>query len=67
MVATTRGLLKPVRDKPDEELPSIPPEKMERRQSPAEQLKHCEEQIKLTRQYPGRSHAYPDRTPPDRC
>jgi hypothetical protein len=42
------------RDKPDEELPSIPPDKMEVKQSVAEQLRHVNEQITLTRQYPGR-------------
>jgi hypothetical protein len=46
------------RDKPkpiDEPLPSIPPEKMDTHQSPAEQLRHSNEQIALTRTYPGRT------------
>ena len=54
------------RDKPDEELPSISPEEMERKQSPAEQLRHAQEQIALTRQYSGRSRAYPGWMPPDK-
>ena len=48
------------RDKPDEELPSIPPDKVEVKQSVADQLRHAKEQIALTRQYPGR-------TPPHSC
>jgi hypothetical protein len=39
-------------------LPSIPQEDMEQQQrlsqTPAEQLRHAQEQIALTRQYPGR-------------
>jgi hypothetical protein len=42
------------RDKPDEALPSIPRDKMENKQSVAEQLRHAQEQIALTRQYPRR-------------
>jgi hypothetical protein len=38
----------------EHELPSIPPEKMEPKQTPADQLKHAKEQIALTQQYPGR-------------
>jgi len=55
MVARTRGWLKPVRDKPDKELPSLPPDRVEVKQSVAEQLRHAQEQIALTRQYPGRT------------
>ena len=48
------------RDKPKlrEPLPSLPPDKMENKQSVADQLRHANEQIALTRQYPGRSRAY---------
>ena len=43
------------RDKPpDPPFPSIPREKIDKPQTPAQQLKHAEEQIALTRQYPGR-------------
>jgi hypothetical protein len=41
--------------KPSDELPSIPPDKMEVKQSVADQLRHANEQIALTRQYPGRA------------
>ena len=58
MVARIRGWLKPVRDKRNEELPSISDEMQ--RQSEADlkdinkQLKHANEQIALTNVYPGR-------------
>jgi hypothetical protein len=56
------------RDKPrpDEQLPCIPPEQMEYQQSPADQLRHANEQIALTQQYPGRSRAYPGWMPPNK-
>ena len=56
------------RDKPTpiDELPSIPPEKMERQRTPAEQLKHANEQIAFTRQYLPAARAYPAEFPPDR-
>lgn len=46
--------------KPDEPLPSLTPEEMEPQQSVAEQLRHAQEQIALTRAYPGRTppHKY---------
>ena len=58
MVARTRGWLKPSRDKPDEELPSISAEIQ--RQIEADQkdikkqLEHAQQQIDLTKAYPGR-------------
>jgi len=58
MVARTRGWLKPVRDKPNEELPSISKEMQ--RQTEADQkdikkqLKHAQQQLDLTNVYPGR-------------
>ena len=58
MVARTRPWIKPVRDKPNEELPSITEEVQ--RQIEAEQkdirkqLRHAQEQLDLTRAYPSR-------------
>ena len=58
MVARTKGWLKPARDKPNEELPSISAEMQ--RQTEADQkdfkkqLKHATEQLALTNIYPGR-------------
>jgi hypothetical protein len=58
MVARTRGWLKPVRDKPNEDLPSISHEMQ--RQADADQkdikkqLKHANKQLALTNVYPGR-------------
>ena len=53
-----RGWIKP-RDKPDDELPSIS-EEMQKHQANQstidKQLKHANEQIALTRTYPGRPH-----------
>jgi hypothetical protein len=40
---------------PSKELPSVPPDKMENKQSIADQLRHANQQIALTRQYPGRA------------
>jgi hypothetical protein len=56
MIMVGRTLPFKARDKPKptEPLPSIPLEKMEHQQTPAEQLRHANEQIALTRQYPGR-------------
>jgi len=51
--------LKAVRDKPNEELPSISEQiqKDQANQSSIDkQLKHANEQIALTRAYPGRPH-----------
>jgi hypothetical protein len=58
MVARTRGWLKPVRDRPDEQLPPIA-EEMQRHQEAEQsnikkQLKHAQQQIDLTKSYPGR-------------
>jgi hypothetical protein len=57
MVARTIPCKPRARDKPkpDEPLPSIPPEKMEKQKSVAEMLRHAKQQIALTRQYPGRT------------
>ena len=58
MVAHTRPWLKPVRDKPNEELPCISEEMQ--RQAEADQkdinkqLRHANEQLALTNTYPGR-------------
>ena len=55
MVARTLPFKSGDNPKPNEPLPSIPPEDMENKQSVADQLRHAEEQIALTRQYPGRT------------
>jgi hypothetical protein len=58
MVAHTRPWIKPARDKPNEELPSITDEMQ--RQTEADQkdikkqLKHAQQQLDLTNAYPGR-------------
>ena len=58
MVARIRAWLKPVRDNPNEELPSISAEMQ--RQTEADQkdikkqLKHAQQQLDLTNVYPGR-------------
>jgi hypothetical protein len=63
MVARTRGWLKPARDKPNEELPSISTEmqrKIEADQNDIKkQLKHAQQQIDLTKAYPGRKGGHP--------
>jgi hypothetical protein len=41
-----------LRNNPNEEFPSIPPEKMESQQSVAEQLRHAREQQELEKSYP---------------
>lgn len=58
MVARTRGWLKPARDKPNEELPSISAEMQRQIEADqtgiGKQLKHATEQLALTNVYPGR-------------
>jgi hypothetical protein len=55
MVAHTLPFKSRDKPPPNEQLPSIPPEQMENKQSVADQLRHAQEQIALTRQYPGRT------------
>jgi hypothetical protein len=62
MVARTLPFKSRDKPKPREALPSLPPDKMEVKRSVADELRHANEQIALTRQYPGRTRAYPDRT-----
>ena len=58
MVARIRGWLKPVRDKPNEELPSISDEIQQQTEADQKdikkQLKHAQQQLDLTNVYPGR-------------
>ena len=54
MVARTLPFKSRDKPTPKEQLPSIRPEQLERQPTPAEMLKHANEQIALTRQYPGR-------------
>jgi len=58
MVARIRGWLKPVRDKPNEELPSISAEIQRQTQADqkdiGKQRKHAQQQLDLTNVYPGR-------------
>jgi hypothetical protein len=61
MVARTLPFKSRDKPKPLEPLPSIPADKVEVKQSVADELRHAKEQIALTQQYPGRSRAYPDR------
>jgi hypothetical protein len=66
MVARTLPFKQRDKPKPREPLPSIPADKMENKQSVADELRHANQQIALTRQYPGRSRAYPGWIPPDK-
>jgi hypothetical protein len=61
MVARTLPFKSRDKPKPREPLPSVPPDRMENKQSVADELRHAKEQIALTQQYPGRSRAYPGR------
>jgi len=58
MVARTRGWLNPARDKPNEELPSITDEMQRQIEADqkdiGKQLKHAEQQLDLSKVYPGR-------------
>jgi hypothetical protein len=54
MVARTLPLKSRDKPKPREPLPSVPPDKVEVRQSVADELRHAQEQIALTRTYSGR-------------
>jgi hypothetical protein len=58
VVAHTRPLLKPVRDKPNEELPSISKDIQWQTEADqkdiGKQLNHANEQLALTNVYPGR-------------
>jgi hypothetical protein len=60
MLARTRGWIKAQDNKPNEETFELPPYDVEVRQpiidqkEEERQLKHAEEQLALTRQYPGR-------------
>ena len=55
MVARTIPYKSGDKPPPNERLPSIPPDKMDVKQSVADQLRHVNDQIALTRQYPGRT------------
>ena len=55
MVARTIPFKSRDKPKPSDELPSIPPDKMEVKQSVADQLRHAKEQLDLTKCYPGRA------------
>jgi len=66
MVAGTLPFKSRNKPKRNEPLPLIPPENMENKQTVAEQLRHAQEQLALTRTYPGRSRAYPGWIPPDK-
>ena len=58
MVARTKGWLKPARDKPNEEPPSISAEMQRQTEADqkdiSKQIKHANEQLALTNVYPGR-------------
>jgi hypothetical protein len=54
MVARTLPFRPRDKPKPNEPLPSLPPEVMENQQTLDEQLKHANEQLALSRAYPGR-------------
>ena len=41
--------------KPSERLPSLPPDKMQNKQTVADQLRHAKEQLDLAKWYPGRT------------
>ena len=64
MVARTLPFKSRDKPQPREPLPSVPPDRMENKQSVADELRHAKEQIALTQQYPGRSRAYPGRFSP---